>query len=184
MKKFLELLVMFVLIFMIPSEIFAQNLPVVLSGSNKILLEDMSAHPSNYVFIGGGGPDRILYVSKPSIDVQQYAPPKYIISVKRITIYNIGRRDANNNWYTQRSAEVGTCRYLYDYNAKKIYVESNSNGKASWQLIDLSQANKGNVSPIGKDIRTAEFAFYLAYKKSFFDKPLSDEFRVYIDEGK
>ena len=173
-KKFLSVLTF--LLFMTAGTVSA-------SEPSAELLNDMRANPQNYICIGGAGTGVAIFISKSSVDVQQYSPPKYIISVKWIT-YSFHRVKDGNDWKVKESARLGkNHRYLYDYNERKIYAEKTEKGTTSWQFLDLSKANGPSVSLMSKDIDAAEFAFYWAYNQCFFGKPLSNGLKGYIENG-
>ena len=153
--------------------------------SDTELLNDMYNNPKNYISLGGAGSGIAIYISKSSVNVQQYSPPKYIIAVQWISV-SFTRRQENGIWKDVVYADLGRNeRYLYDYEAKKIYAEDYDNkNNPYWKYLDPKFANGSNSSLISKEIDAAEFAFYWVYNMSFFDKPISWGFKRYMEEGK
>lgn len=148
------------------------------------ILPEMYANPKNYIYIGSGGTGIPLFISKSSLDVQEYAPPRYVIAI-RCVIGSFQRKQENGVWRDDYHAHFGsTSRYLYDYNERKIYVEEkDTNNKLYWKYLDPQFANSIPSDPRMHDIVSAEFAFYFAYNQSFFDKPASISLKRYIETG-
>lgn len=149
------------------------------------ILSDMYANPKNYISIGSAGTGLTMYVSKSSLDVQEYAPQKYIISI-RWAMCSFHRIQENGVWKDSITAEPHRLnRYLYDYSERKIYVEErDANNNLYWEYLDPQFANSSISDPRRLNMISAEFAFYWAYNQSFFDKPVSDSLRRYIETGK
>ena len=142
--------------------------------NNPSLLADMKNNPQNYIAIGGAGTGVAIFISKPSVKVQQYTPPKYIIAIRWVTYSTHGVQE-NGTWKQVENVFLGKFhRYLYDYSERKIYVEEqDQNGNVSWKYLDPKLANGPSASIESKHIAASELAFYFAYNKSFFDEPLS-----------
>ena len=140
------------------------------------LLEDLKNNPQNYIE-NGIYPDHIpetFWIFKPSLEVQQYAPPKYIISINRVMYIN--------EPYTA-AYRIGNYKFLYDYNEQKIYLEKmDSNHQPYWEYLEPKFVSR-NI-PLSKHLEAAELAFYFAYKQSFFKKPLYKSLKNYIKNGK
>ena len=150
--------------------------------NDAALLADMRYNPQNYIANGGAGSGLSLWIFKPSLNVERYAPPKYIISIKRVIYSHQGIKE-NGEWKTYINADWhGVKRYLYNYDEMKIYVEERDS--QNWQELDLKRGTAvGSTNPYAQDLEAAEFAFYFAYKKSFFDNPLSFSLKKYIETG-
>lgn len=153
--------------------------------ADDALLNDIQVNPQNYIANGGAGTGLSLWIFKPSLNVEQYAPPKYIISIKRV-MYSNQMIKKNGEWVKVISADwYGVKRYLYSYDERKIYVEEkDSSGNFIWQDISLKIAEGGgSLNPYTNDLSAAELAFYFAYNKSFFDEPLSFPLKKCIETG-
>lgn len=146
------------------------------------LLDDMKYNSQDYIEVGTlwGFNNAFVaekyYICKPSLKVLQYEPPKYIISVKQV-------RYIPEDMSMEMAYWSGTRKFLYDYNEQKIYVLSiDSTPKLYWKYLDTKFANSRNESR-SNDLEAAEFAFYFAYKQSFFKKPVSKSFKNYLKKG-
>lgn len=147
------------------------------------LLNDMKMNAENYIESGtywGFNNEFVAqkyYIFKPSLNVQQDAPPKYIISIKRISYQPEVSYATAALWHY-------TYKFLYDSAEEKIYMRNiDSNNQPYWEYLDPKFANVRNESRT-YDLEAAELAFYFAYKKSFFKKPLSKSLKNYIKTGK
>ena len=147
------------------------------------LLEDMKKNPQNYIESGSYWAFNNIcvmtqyYIFQPSLEVKQYAPPKYIISIKRVSCLP-GNEEAKNfvSWHY-------TYKFLYDYDEQKIYMRNiDSNNQPYWEYLDPIFANVRNEQH-AYDLEAAELAFYFAYNQSFFKKPLSKNFKKHIKKG-
>lgn len=144
--------------------------------NDPTLLADMRTNSQNYIGIGGAGTGLSIWLCKKSFDIQQYAPPKYIIAVQWAD-YSVQSSGT--------SAYLGMKRrYLYNYDERKIYVEeTDEKGNTGWKYLDPKKANGPSVSLDSKDIASAEYAFYFSYNMSFFKEPVSNGLKRYIETG-
>ncbi|MBQ6005008.1 MAG: hypothetical protein IJL14_02025 [Selenomonadaceae bacterium] len=117
-----------------------------------------------------GDPDYILtdgqmgtgfYMKKSSLNVEQYSPPLYIISV---SVYFVNNADRGNTTYNK----VQTLRFRYDWDRRAMHVQSNDGG---WRYLDPN----GSRSQTMLSLPTGELAFYVAYRKKFYGN-FSDSF--------
>lgn len=177
MKKFISLCAMLIVTFM--SSIVSAEV------DSQTLLNDIKNNPQNYFYIGSAGTGLMIYISKSSVNVQKYAPPKYIISVDWIIRSSRSIKEGEN-WREIEGARIGgTHRYLYDYNERKIYAEKfDDKQNANWEFLDTKFANGGVMSSISTNINAAELIFDFAYNQSFFNEPVSDTYKYYIKNKK
>lgn len=146
------------MILLVATTVFAMR---TLDNSDEILGE-LYENPSRYIRYGGASIGLSFYIDKESVNVHQYAPPKYIIAARKITHHNNGQggEDIEGD---------SVLRYFYDYDARKMYVESkDKNGILSWKLIDPSKSKSYHDD---NWVAAGEIMFYLAYNMSFYDKP-------------
>ncbi len=130
------------------------------------ILNEMLENPSRYIRYGGESVGFSFYMDKETINVHKYAPPQYIIAVRHITYHDNGM--INENRRVSIVSEKLLC-YAYDYDARKMYVESrDKNGKLFWKLIDPA---KSKTYHDDNWVAAGEIMFYLAYNMSFYDKP-------------
>lgn len=156
-EKFLMFLVL--TIFLMTGNCFAR----IPGNPDPETLADMNQNPRDYISYGGLGSGVSCYIYKNSIDVQKYAPPEYIIAFKNV------------NYVAIRGVVAKTSieRYKYNFEEKNIYFEVNyDDGRTEWKLLNTLSLQNGTGGE--KSILAAgEIAFYLAYKMSFFDKPIT-----------
>lgn len=135
---------------------------------------------SNYIQVGGSGTNNTNYIDRSSLNVHKYAPPYYIIAINNIP-YVQGVPGMKDHFLWKR---MKTYRYMYDYNAHKMYVELfDKNKQPYWQYLDVNFYDKKRynsvklfTTPSATDVYFArgEIAFTLAYNMSFYeDGPLS-----------
>lgn len=166
-KKFLA--AFFVALFFMVGNCSAKGM--IPGNDDPAALEDMNQNPQNYILCGGIGTGVSVYIYKNSIDVQKYTPPEYVIVLKKI-YYNVNRG-------VSTSSKIE--KYRYDLNKREIYIEMyGRDGRIEWELLNPLQFGSGGGRSI---LATGEIAFYLAYKMSFFDKPITDFAKRYIETG-
>ena len=95
-----------------------------------------------------------FYMKKSSLNVEQYAPPNYIIAAD---VYMVNNADRGNTSYSS----VKTWRVRYDWNNRAMYVRTNDGG---WRYLDpnADHAHTFVALPMG------EMAFYILYGKKFY----------------
>lgn len=146
MKKIFSILVAVLLLSV--AGLVSANYPPHLNGDKNLILVD-------------GHMGVAWYVDRSSLNVQKYAPPEYIIEIKVVSADSaIGNEQDFYDGGQGKIREVGTYRFYYDWNAKRMYQDNN--GK--WSYIDPwgSWAETGVRMPAG------EMAFYLAYGLRFY----------------
>ena len=80
----------------------------------------------------------ILY-RKSSVDVQKYAPPEYVIAVRKIIH---GDNGMINEYHREDIYEDSILRFAYDYTTRNMFVEKkDENGNIVWQYLDPSKAD-------------------------------------------
>jgi len=170
-------------------KLYTEVLEYIEKGYKDPLLKDMKMNPQNYIETGtdyGFANEFIAmkyYIFKPSLEVKQYEPPKYTISVKIIAYNPEENYPEYIKKYSKFANEYGTYEFLYDYDEQKIYIRNaDINKEHNWEYIDPKFANVRN-EPKSYNLEAAELAFYLAYNKSFFKKPLSKNFKKHIKTG-
>ena len=89
------------------------------------------------------------YVQRSSLNVEQYKPPIYILSIK---VYYVNDADRGGT----RLSQPTTLRFRYDWDSRAMY--SDSAGK--WNYIDPKQ--------YASNVAIGEMAFYIAYGKKFY----------------
>ncbi len=94
------------------------------------------------------------YMKKSSLNVEQYAPPIYIISV---SVYTVSNADRGNTSYSS----VRTIRLRYDWDNRAMYVRTDDGG---WRYLDPNAA----LAYTRVALPTGEMAFYVAYGKKFY----------------
>ena len=102
------------------------------------LFVDIQKNPSKYIALGGAGTGLSLYMDRESIDVQQYEPPIYLISFRKI-YYSVK---------TDETVAVGSEieRYKYNYEERKMYFEHRYyDGKIEWDLIDTKKSGTSGL---------------------------------------
>ena len=167
MKKFFVLLLM---IIFLPTICFAANL---LSEEDVATFNDMHNNPSNYLAAGGIGTGLSVYINKNSIDVQQYAPPNYIIAFTRI-IYSV-LPDGRGSY--RKFAQPHLFRYKYNIDEQKMYYYSERDSK--WEyIVPVASGPSRSWTSMG------EIVFYLAYNRSFYNEPVSVPLNYYLENGK
>ena len=150
---------------------------------NPAIFADMQNNPSKYIACGSIGMGLSYHLDKSSIRVDKYAPPIYIIAFRVIS-----HKSPENYTYEE------WVRYYYDYTSRKIYREiyfkksSDDVGKPQWDYIDIHLLNdkrmgSSNRAGLLSWIAEGEIAFYLAYDMSFFDNPITQVFKEYINKN-
>ncbi|MBR1645634.1 MAG: hypothetical protein IJ685_02535 [Selenomonadaceae bacterium] len=141
--------------------------------NEKEILADMYAHPSNYIYYGGASTGLSFFIVRNSLNVELYNPPNYIISVRGITRFDSGK--------DQGILSEHIIRYKYDYTVRKMYMErQDQNKNVSWEYLE-PVVKKGVKSYLYNNfVAAGEVLFYIAYKKSFYDKPLNDSFKNFL----
>ena len=134
----------------------------------------------NFVIAGGSGTGITNYVDVTSINVQEYNPPHYIIAFNRISWASIPGKYNGISWHFS-----GTERYLYDYDAQKMYEElKDRNGTTYWFYLDPEYLQNG-CTKLGGPVHVSmcfaqgEIAFMTAYHMSFFKRPVTDYAKRY-----
>ena len=94
------------------------------------------------------------YMKKSSLNVEQYSPPIYIISV---SVYSVNDADRGNTSYSN----VQTLRFRYDLDNRSMYVK---NKDGNWRYLDPN----GNRAQTMLSLPTGELAFYVAYRQKFY----------------
>lgn len=102
------------------------------------------------------------YMKKSSLNVEQYSPPIYIISV---SVYTVDNADRGNTSYRQ----VQTLRFRYDWDRRAMYAQNKDGG---WRYLDPN----GSWAQTGVDMPTGEMAFYVAYRQKFYGDRFGYEF--------
>lgn len=175
MKKFLRraLTAVFIVAFMMSAKTVSA---IKLVANSDEILADMRAHPSNYIYYGGASTGLSFFIVRNSLNVELYAPPNYIISARNITHFNSGEKVPFEGILGNR-----VIRYKYDYAARKMYVErEDQNKNVSWEYLE-PVVKKSTKSYLYNNVVVAgEVLFYIAYKKSFYDKPLNDSFKKFL----
>jgi hypothetical protein len=135
---------------MMASVAFA-NYPEYLNGDRNFILCD-------------GHMGTAWYVDRSSLDVQEYAPPQYIIAVKVVSARSAtGDEEA---FYEHDGAGTitgtETYRFFYNWDRREMYVDRD--GTSNWRYLDPwgAWASTGIVMPAG------EIAFALAYHLKFY----------------
>lgn len=176
MKK-TSLMLIILILALITSVVSAEEI------DSDTLVNDMRNNSKNYVYIGHmSNAGDSIYVMRSSIDVQEYKPPKYIIEISCAQFWARGLVPSR----TKDIANLfGSFKFLYDYDSKKIYIEDKvENNKFIWRYIEEKTANRGLLKKSTWEFAAAELAFYWAYNMSFYDKPVSDLFKYYLEKGK
>ena len=174
MKKIFGLLAVFLMIF--STNCFAG----IYGEKSTEILNNMYNEPSRYIDFGFIGMGMCFFVDKNSIRVDQYNPPKYIISFREIPFsINNGNHAYDNN----------LTRYMYDYKSQKMYREYYKNrnfNQPFWEEIDSDVTHFSGRTGDSRLVWIAEgeVAFYLAYNMSFYKKPISDVLKERIKSGK
>ena len=143
------------------------------------VLNDMYAHPGNYIRYGGASIGFSFLVNKNSIDVQQYNPPNYIIAAREV----IHHYDSFAEWHDGIGESVHSriIRYKYDYANRKMYVEQKDrNNNPYWEYVDPQKIKSYHDE---NPIAGGELLFYLAYGINFYDKPVVRCIDDYINKG-
>ena len=145
--------------------------------NSDFILADLHAHPNSYIRFGGHSIGCSYYMSKPSIAIQKYEPPTYIIAVQAYYHYTDGT--IRNN--TEHIYDAKTLRFKYDYSTRSMYIEeTDRNGAKHWEYIDPKRMNDNDYSyhrGMWANLVAGEMCFYLAYNMSFFDKPFSHKLK-------
>ena len=128
-------------------------LSVMLAGS--VALADYQKYlggDRNYILFDGiQGVGRYVYA--PSLSVDEYNPPRYVISIDWVSVDDAYRGK------TQISAR-DRVRFGYDWDARKIYFV---NDGGEWKMIDPEGSRASGSAFAG----AAEIAFALAYNLKF-----------------
>lgn len=146
------------------------------------ILKDLKSHPEAYIRYGGRSTGFSFYIEKASIDVQKYAPPEYVIAVRKIIHSDNGMI---KEYHKERIVDDTVLRFAYDYKTRNMFVEKkDENGNIVWQYLDPSKADDYEYYQNGLQqmLSAGECAFYLAYNMSFYDQPVSYAFRKYLNE--
>ena len=146
------------------------------------ILEDMKKNPSNYIFFGGVGTGVSVYIDRRSLDVQQYSPPNYIISFKKI-FYSVQPDLEKKLGNYKITTSYAIDRYKYNFNERKMYVEYlYRNGKLDthWEYIEPTKSGTSGQRSI---VSGGEIIFYLAYNMSFYNEPISELLKEYLKTG-
>ena len=155
--KFLVAFV-FSLIFMAGNYASAHRVP-----NGDEILADMYANPQNYIYFASASTGFSFYYYKPSLDVQQYSPPNYIIAA-RVIDRHVGPGESIWN--------DSIIKFRYDYNSRKMWAETfDNNRNLIWKEIDPIKSQNYHDD---NWVAAGEVLFYLAYNKSFFDKPVTE----------
>lgn len=158
MKKNLSLLVLLICF------VFAGNCANAHKVSNgDEILSDMYANPSNYIYFASASTGFSFFYYKPSVDVQRYSPPSYIIAARVITRHVGPGEDIFND---------SVIKFRYDYSSRKMWKETfDDNRNLIWREIDPAKSKNYHDD---NWIAAGEVLFYLAYNMSFFDKPVTE----------
>lgn len=159
--------------------VLASSAPLEAKGkiaNSDFILADLHAHPNSYIRYGGHSIGCSYYMSKPSIAVQKYEPPTYIIAVQAYYHYTSGIRD-----HVEYIYDTELLRFKYDYSTRNMYIEeTDRNGAKHWEYIDPKRMNDNEYSyhrGMWGKLAAGEMCFYLAYNMSFYDKPVSGNLR-------
>lgn len=103
------------------------------------ILKDLKSHPEAYIRYGGMSTGFSFYIEKASVDVQKYAPPEYVIAVRKIIH---GDNGMINEYHREDIYEDSILRFAYDYTTRNMFVEKkDENGNIVWQYLDPSKAD-------------------------------------------
>lgn len=156
--KFLAAVVLSI-IFMAGNYVSAHRAP-----NGDETLADMYAHPKNYIYFASASTGFSFFYYKPSVDVQQYNPPNYIIAARVIT-----RHVSPGETIFDDSMIV---KFRYDYNSRKMWAEVlDDNRNLTWKEIDPAKSQNYHDN---NWVAAGEVLFYLAYNMSFFDNPVTE----------
>ena len=145
-----------------------------LPNSDEILAE-MRANPSNFIQYGAASTGLSLFITKSSLNVEYYSPPNYIISARHVVHFNSGRIDRVEEGIIRDSI----IRYKYDYASRKMYMETlDENKNHIWKYLDPSTRKTYHDD---NAIAAGEYLFYLAYRVSFYGKPLTPSAQRFIN---
>ncbi len=147
---------------------------------NEDPLAAMYREPGRYITYGGVGTGSVVMLDRNSINVHLYNPPYYIIAFDSRLHFCPGTVNTSNKMPTEFVREPQIKRFRYDYNQKKIYIESVKNGQTYWKYIDPDAEDKSTASGWGPAMSGAEIAFYLAYQMPFFDPPYGSYSKDFI----
>lgn len=84
------------------------------------ILKDLKSHPEAYIRYGGMSTGFSFYIEKASVDVQKYAPPEYVIAVRKIVH---GDNGMINEYHREDIYEDSILRFAYDYTTRNMFVE-------------------------------------------------------------
>ena len=141
--------------------------------NEKAILDDMYANLGKYIQYGGYSTGYSILIDRTSIKSDKYAPPEYIISAREITHHCVPGENI-----------VGDIiiRYRYNYNSRQMWRETlDENQNLVWKNIDPTQSKSYHDDNL---VAAGEILFYLAYNMSFFDTPVTERAKDYINEGR
>lgn len=156
MKKILILTFMFM---MIAANCFA----FFKVDNEQAILEDMYSNPYNYIYYGAASTGFSFYYYKPSVDVQKYEPPNYIIAIRSLTRHTVPGENITSD---------RIIRFKYNYDSRKMWIETRDEDSKNliWKDVDPTKSKNYHDDNL---VAAGEVLFYLAYKMSFFDKPVT-----------
>lgn len=134
----------FVLIFvmMIASSVALASYPTHLGGDSNFILCD-------------GHMGTAWYVDRSSLNVEKYAAPQYIIAVNVVSVNDADRGNTS-------ISRVKTYRFFYNYNLRRMYVDTD--GNSNWRYLDPN----GSWADTEISMPSGEIAFALAYNLKFY----------------
>ena len=171
-------------VFMISSVSYAR-----INGNDPAVLADMYKNPMHYVHIGADNFGMTYYLDRTSVNVQEYAPPNYIIACTKVYHHRtyVGNADEEQAGYTSERVN----RYKYDYASRKMYVERyDSVGNPYWEylapLTDEQQRTMSGGAARGYEraVAQGEIAFFVAYRISFYERPTTEVAKQFITHGR
>ncbi len=134
------------------------------------LSNEMHANPYNFIRYGAQGMDSVFYIDKSSLAVVKYEPPRYEIIIRNIVV---------------GSATDEFLSYSYDYKSRRMYVKlaDRHSGAKSWIYIDPKNIKGRSIYQQNWEsyLAAGEIVFYMAYNMNFFDKPVTDAFKNYLN---
>lgn len=112
---------------------------------------------SNYILCDGHMGTG-YYVDRSSLQVKQYTPPSYIITVNVVSVPDA---DAGKT----KISDVKTYHFMYRYDQRNMYVPmEDPNSDLDWRYLKP----RGSYAETGISMPAGEIAFYLAYNLRFY----------------
>lgn len=118
------------------------------------LTDEMNTHPENFLAGGSAGTSAFYSFIKRSIQVEEYAPPYYTISIDEVLGY-VSHEDGQ-----VRICKPCRVKYHFNWETKKAY-EVYTKADGSQEFVEIKR-NYNNKKSAANDI------FKLAYNMDFF----------------